>query len=99
MAHELYLNKAVFLFIFFKIFLICTIFKVFIEFITTLFLSSMFGVFGPEACGILASLPGIEPTPPALECAVLTTGPPGKSLMLLLSEKQLKIRGWTHTTL
>ena len=40
----------------------------------------MFCFIGPEACGILAPRPGIEPTPPALEGEVLTTGPPGKSL-------------------
>ena len=40
----------------------------------------MFWFFGPEAGGILAPQPGIEPTPPALEGKVLTTGPPGKSL-------------------
>ena len=39
-----------------------------------------FGVFGHEACGILAPRPGIEPAPTALEGEVLTTGPPGKSL-------------------
>ena len=39
----------------------------------------MFWFFGPEACGILAPWPGIEPAPPALEGEVLTTGPPGKS--------------------
>ena len=33
-----------------------------------------------EVCGILASLPGIEPVPPALEGKVSTTGPPEKSL-------------------
>ena len=38
-----------------------------------------FGFFGQVACGILASWPGIEPTPPALEGKVLTTGQPGKS--------------------
>ena len=41
----------------------------------------MFWFFGPEACGILAPQPGIEPTHPALEGEVLTTGPPGKSSM------------------
>ena len=35
--------------------------------------------FGHVACGILVPQPGIEPTPPALEGGVLTTGPPGKS--------------------
>ena len=42
----------------------------------------MFWFFGPEACGILAPWPGIEPAPPALEGKVLTTGPTGKSLQL-----------------
>ena len=32
------------------------------------------------AHGTLVTRPGIEPTPPALEGTVLTTGPPGKSL-------------------
>ena len=39
----------------------------------------MFWFSGPEACGILAPWPGIEPAPPALEGEVLTNGPPGKS--------------------
>jgi len=51
-----------------------TIFKVFIEFVTILFLFYV----GHEACGIIAPQPGIEPAPPALEGKVLTTGPPGK---------------------
>ena len=42
----------------------------------------MFWFFGPQACGILAPRPGIEPAPPALEGEVLTTGQPGKSLYL-----------------
>ena len=37
----------------------------------------------PVACGILVPRPGIEPTSPALEGGVLTTGPPGKSSILL----------------
>ena len=56
-----------------------TIFKVFIEFVTMLLLFSVL-VFGPKACGILASLPGIEPVPSALEGEVLNTEQPGKSL-------------------
>ena len=40
----------------------------------------MFWFFGREAWGILASQPGVEPTPHALESEVLTTGPPRKSL-------------------
>ena len=44
----------------------------------------MFCFFGREAWGILASRPGIEPTPHALESEVLTTGPPRKSLTISL---------------
>ena len=40
----------------------------------------MFGFFGPEACGIFAPWPEIEPVPPALEGEVLTTRSPGKSV-------------------
>ena len=39
----------------------------------------MFRVFGQEACGLLAAQPRIKPAPIASE--VLTTGPPGKSLI------------------
>ena len=35
--------------------------------------------FLSTACGTLIPLPGIEPTVPALEGRVLTTGPPGES--------------------
>ena len=38
-----------------------------------------FWFFGHKACGILVSHLGIEPTPPALEGKVFTTGPPRKS--------------------
>ena len=38
----------------------------------------MLWFFGLEACEILVALPGIKPTPSALEVEVLTTGP-GKS--------------------
>ena len=37
-----------------------------------------FGFLAMEICGILDSWPGIEPTLPALEGELLTTGPPGK---------------------
>ena len=57
-----------------------TIFKAFIEFVTILLL---FYASGGEVCGILAPRPGIEPTPPASEGKVPTTGLPGKSLELL----------------
>ena len=54
-----------------------TIFKVFLEFVTLLFLFYVL-VFSHEAPGNLSSWPGIEPNPPALEDDVLTTGQPGK---------------------
>ena len=44
----------------------------------------MFWFFGHRACGILASLPGMEPETPALEGEVLTTEPPRKSLNNLI---------------
>ena len=47
----------------------------------------MFWFFGPEAYGILAPQPGIEPAPPALEGEVLTTGPPGKSLRVFIMNR------------
>ena len=40
----------------------------------------MFWIFGHEAHGIFAARIGIEPTAPAMEGIVLTTGLPGKSL-------------------
>ena len=63
----------------FKDFFMWTIFKVFIEFVTTLLLFFMFWFFGPEACGILVSPTGIEPVSSVLQGEVLTTEPPGKS--------------------
>ena len=38
------------------------------------------------ARGILAPLPGIELVSPALEGGVLTTGPPGESLLSLYKD-------------
>ena len=38
----------------------------------------------PSACGILVPQPGIEPTSLAFGGGLLTTGPPGKSQVLLL---------------
>ena len=56
-------------------------FKVFIEFVTILLLSVLcFGFLAVRH----SPQPGIEPTLPALEGEVLTTGPPGKSLLFLL---------------
>ena len=59
-------------------FLMQTLFKVFIEFVPILLLF-MVWFFGQETHAILAPQPRIEPTPPALEGKVLTTGLPGKS--------------------
>ena len=42
----------------------------------------MFWFWGQQACGILTLCPGIELTSPALEGKVLTSEPPGKSLIL-----------------
>ena len=59
----------------------CTIsFKVFV---TMLFLIQAW-FFGQEACGILASRPGIEPGPAAVGGEVLTNRLPGKSLQRIL---------------
>ena len=58
-------------------FLMWTIFKVFVEFVTILLLF-MFWFFGHEACWILTPWPGIQSVPPALEGKVLTTGLPGE---------------------
>ena len=46
----------------------------------------MFLLFGFQACVVLVPQPGIKPTPSALEGEVLTTGPPGKSLICVLKE-------------
>ena len=65
---------------FFKIFffLMWTIFKVFVEFVTILLLF-MFWFFGHEARVILVPPPEIEATPLALEGQVLIPEPPGSS--------------------
>ena len=57
-----------------------TIFKVFIEFFTTLLLFYVLFCFVfDHKTWDLSSPPGIEPASPALEGKVLTTGPPEKS--------------------
>ena len=51
----------------------------------------MFWFFDHEACVILVPQPGIEPTTPALEGEVLSTGLPGKSLeMIYVLNRQIK---------
>ena len=59
----------------------------------------MFWFFGCEAYRILVTQPGIEPTPPALEGEVLTTGPPGNSLQLLLTPMCCVLSGFSHVQL
>ena len=59
-------------------------FKVFIEFITILFLFYVLGFFfffffGCKACGILVPQPGITLVCPALEGEIFDTGPPGRA--------------------
>ena len=46
----------------------------------------MFWFFDRKACGILAPLPGIKPTPLALEGEVLANRPPGKSCDLFFDQ-------------
>ena len=67
---------------FFKIYFLggSSFLKVFIEFVTILFLFYVLGFGCCQACGILALQAGIKPIPPPLEGEVLTTGQPGKSL-------------------
>ena len=48
------------------------------------FLVFFFFFFGPKACEILVPRPGIEPTFPALEDEVSTSGPPRKSQYQLI---------------
>ena len=60
-------------------FLMWTIFKDFIEFVTILIVFYVL-IFGHKTCGILIPWPGIESSLHALGGEVLTTGPPGKSI-------------------
>ena len=55
------------------------IFIILIEFVTILFMSFFF--FCHKACGILAPRPLMQLAPSVLEGKVLTSGPPGKSLL------------------
>ena len=64
-------------FFFFKIFLTYIIFKVFTDFITTLFLFCVL-IFWPRGMWDPSSLTGAWTHTPWLEGDVLTTGPPGK---------------------
>ena len=61
-------------------FLMWTILKVFIKFVTVLLLFYAL-VFGCQECEILVPWPGIELKPSSLEGKVSSIGPPGKSLL------------------
>ena len=71
-------------------------FEVFIEFVTILLLLYVL-FFGYETYGILAAQPGIEPASPALEDEVLTTGPPGLSHNMTLTNTMLGAGGEMDT--
>ena len=66
--------------LFSKIFLMWTIFEVFIEFVTICLLFCVLD-FWSKACGILAPQLGIKPVVPALEDNILATELPEKFLM------------------
>ena len=63
-----------------------TIFKVFIEFVTTLL--PCFGFLAMRYVGSWLLDQGIKPAPPALENKVLATGPPGKSVSVLIFNEE-----------
>ena len=71
-----------------------TIFEIFIEFVTILFLFYVLVFFGHDTCGLLAPWPRIEPVPSALEGKVLTTGTSGKSLDLRIDWKGGMMEFW-----
>ena len=74
--------------------LLWTIFKVFIEFVTVLFLFSVF--LFPFPYGTLAHWPRMEATPPTVEGKGLTTGSPGKSCnfcLLICALRPLAFKG------
>ena len=79
------LNFLRFLFFFF-FFCVDHFFKVFIKFVTILFLFYVLGVFlffcfffGYKACGIIVPQPGIKLVYPALEGEIFNTGLPGRA--------------------
>ena len=83
---EILVCTGLFLKLFF--FLMWTIFKVLIEFVTILLLFYIL-VLGHKVCGIFAPWAGIKPTPLALEGKVMTTGLPGKSYVVWLLDSCL----------
>ena len=63
--------------------LLCTTFKVFIEFVSIWLLFYVLFCFSYKACGMLSPWPGTEPASPAMEGEVLNSGPPGQSLSVI----------------
>ena len=80
-----YLKSLLKLYCFF-FFLMWTIFKVFIEFVTILLLFCVL-VFWLGGMWDLSSPTRDQTIPPALEGEILTTGPPGKSLVFVVFVK------------
>ena len=71
--------------IFFNIFLMWTIFKVFVELVKIVplfYVLFCFVLLGCEACKIRVSSPETEPVPTAVEDKVLNIGLPEKSFLL-----------------
>jgi len=75
--HFLFLRRGFFVFLFFLMWIILKSLLNLLQYCFCFMFLFLF--FGLEACGLLTSLPGIEPAPPMLDGGVLTTGPPGKS--------------------
>ena len=53
----------------------------------------MFWFFGHEACGILAPIPGVEPTPPALKGEVFTVDCQGSPFFFFLNSFSISVLG------
>ena len=73
--------KKPFFFFFFKTLCVCVygpVLQSLLNLLTILFLFYVL-LFGHEACGVLASQPGVEDTPTALDVEVLTTRLLGRS--------------------
>ena len=70
-------------------------YKVFTVFVTILLLFYLLIFLAPHGMWILVPQPGIEPTPPALEGEVLTTGPSGNPpyCFLFLFSEGMGLRG------
>ena len=77
-SFHLFFSFSLYFKVFLYLFLMWTLFKVFIEFVTILFLVYVL-VFWPWGMWDVSSPSEVKPEPPALEGQVLTPGPPGKA--------------------